>query len=41
MSPYLEDSTATALETPLKAAPKLVAPEPGMQRFTGTLQAID
>jgi len=28
MSPYVEDSTAAAFETPLKAAPQLVAPEP-------------
>jgi hypothetical protein len=36
MSPYLDDSAAaaqSALETPLKAAPQLVAPEPGMQTF--------
>jgi hypothetical protein len=33
MSPYLDDSAAAAqaaLETPLKAAPQLVAPEPGI-----------
>jgi hypothetical protein len=31
MAPSLEESTQIDFEAPLKAAPKLVAPEPGMQ----------
>ena len=37
MYPYLDDSAAaaqSALQTPLKAAPQLVAPEPGTQTIT-------
>jgi hypothetical protein len=43
MSPYLDDSAAAAqsvLETPLKVAPQLVAPEPGMQMYALKVESL-